>query len=184
MFGIPYQYTESRILKARLEFLRDNYRIRENDYLTFDAMRHAAQCVGRVLRGKTDWGLMIFADKRFARQDKRSKLPRWINQYITDAHSNLSTDMGIVLAKKFIRSISQPFDHTQTGISLWSLEDIEEHQRREREDLERAGEEVEAAFGPAVNGNGKGRPGDADVDMTHFDIDDAALAAVDLPDDM
>jgi DNA excision repair protein ERCC-2 len=63
MFGIPYQYTESRILKARLEFLRDNHRIKENDYLTFDAMRHAAQCVGRVLRGKTDWGLMIFADK-------------------------------------------------------------------------------------------------------------------------
>lgn len=83
MFGIPYQvrgplsteiilkltrnpvpqYTESRILKARLEFLRDTYRIRENDFLTFDAMRHAAQCVGRVLRGKTDYGLMIFADK-------------------------------------------------------------------------------------------------------------------------
>ena len=83
MFGIPYQvrdlwgqsfagsspsrppslqYTESRILKARLEFLRDTYRIRENDFLTFDAMRHAAQCVGRVLRGKTDYGLMIFAD--------------------------------------------------------------------------------------------------------------------------
>lgn len=57
------QYTESRILKARLEFLRDTYRIRENDFLTFDAMRHAAQCVGRVLRGKTDYGLMIFADK-------------------------------------------------------------------------------------------------------------------------
>jgi hypothetical protein len=25
MFGIPYQYTESRILKARLEFLRDHH---------------------------------------------------------------------------------------------------------------------------------------------------------------
>lgn len=25
MFGVPYQYTESRILKARLEFLRDNF---------------------------------------------------------------------------------------------------------------------------------------------------------------
>jgi DNA excision repair protein ERCC-2 len=37
--------------------------IRENDFLTFDAMRHAAQCVGRVLRGKTDYGLMVFADK-------------------------------------------------------------------------------------------------------------------------
>jgi DNA excision repair protein ERCC-2 len=63
MFGIPYQYTESRILKARLEYLRNQYRIRENDFLTFDAMRHAAQCVGRVLRGKTDYGLMVFADK-------------------------------------------------------------------------------------------------------------------------
>lgn len=49
--------------QARLEYLRTNYRIRENDFLTFDAMRHAAQCVGRVLRGKTDYGLMIFADK-------------------------------------------------------------------------------------------------------------------------
>ncbi|PLW27222.1 hypothetical protein PCASD_14210 [Puccinia coronata f. sp. avenae] len=72
MFGIPYQYTESWILKARLEFLRDNYR--KNDYLTFDAMRHAAQCVGRVLRGKTDYGLMVFADKRFAKADKRANL--------------------------------------------------------------------------------------------------------------
>lgn len=36
---------------------------RENDFLTFDAMRHAAQCAGRGLRGKTDYGLMVFADK-------------------------------------------------------------------------------------------------------------------------
>jgi len=49
--------------KARLEFLRDNYQIKESEFLTFDAMRQAAQCVGRVIRGKTDYGLMIFADK-------------------------------------------------------------------------------------------------------------------------
>lgn len=30
LFGIPYQYTESRRLKARLEYLRDNFQIREN----------------------------------------------------------------------------------------------------------------------------------------------------------
>jgi hypothetical protein len=115
-------------------------------------MRHAAQCVGRVLRGKTDWGLMIFADKvrpllrskgwadekRFALQNKRDKLPKWINQYITEAHSNLSTDMGTNLAKKFIRQISQPFDHTQTGISLWTVEDIEAKQRKDAEENERA----------------------------------------------
>ena len=60
---VPYQYTESRILKARLEYLRDAYRIRESEFLGFDAIRNAAQCVGRALRGKTDWGLMVFADK-------------------------------------------------------------------------------------------------------------------------
>ena len=26
-------------------------------------MRHAAQCIGRVLRGKTDYGIMCLADK-------------------------------------------------------------------------------------------------------------------------
>ncbi|KAH8928498.1 DNA repair helicase [Atractiella rhizophila] len=146
MFGVPYQYTESRILKARLEYLRDNHRIRENDFLTFDAMRQAAQCVGRVLRGKTDYGLMVFADKRFSRSDKRNKLPKWINQYITDTATNLSTDMALVTSKKFLRAMAQPYEQDQNGISLWGLEDIE---RRQREEKERMGvdQDVEMAGG-------------------------------------
>ncbi|KAG8741353.1 DNA-dependent ATPase of the nucleotide excision repair factor 4 complex [Ceratobasidium sp. 414] len=165
MFGIPYQYTESRILKARLEYLRDAYRIRESEFLGFDAMRNAAQCVGRVLRGKTDWGLMIFADKRFARADKRSKLPRWINQYITESASNLSTDMALVQSKLFMRTISQSHDTEQTGVSLWTKEDVEAHQAKLR------------AMGPA-----------ADVEMQdeadEYDggIPDDVLANVDLDD--
>ncbi|ODO09390.1 hypothetical protein I350_02990 [Cryptococcus amylolentus CBS 6273] len=178
MFGIPYQYTESRILKARLEFLRDNHRIRENDYLTFDAMRHAAQCVGRVLRGKTDWGLMVFADKRFARADKRAKLPKWINSYITEAHSNLSTDVAISLAKKFIRQISQPFDHTQTGISLWTLEDIEARQQQEADEAVRDDTALDKAVeqntvGDAVNG---ANSGDVAMAEEFGDMNDADLA--------
>ena len=31
------------VMQARLEYLRDQFQIRENDFLTFDAMRHAAQ---------------------------------------------------------------------------------------------------------------------------------------------
>lgn len=30
-------------------------------------MRHAAQCVGRAIRGKTDYGIMVFADKVFSK---------------------------------------------------------------------------------------------------------------------
>ena len=137
MFGVPYQYTESRILKARLEFLRDNFRIKENDFLTFDAMRHAAQCVGRVLRGKSDYGIMVFADKRFARSDKRAKLPKWIAQYIEPVFSNLSTDMAIVESKRFMRTMGQPFPAGKNGISLWDVDDIERRQQKERDAFER-----------------------------------------------
>lgn len=52
MFGVPYQYTLSRILRARLEYLQETFQIKEADFLAFDAVRQSAQCVGRVIRSK------------------------------------------------------------------------------------------------------------------------------------
>ncbi|XP_034416633.1 general transcription and DNA repair factor IIH helicase subunit XPD-like [Cyclopterus lumpus] len=126
MFGVPYVYTQSRILKARLEYLRDQFQIRGNDFLTFDAMRHAAQCVGRVIRGKTDYGIMIFADKRYARADKRGKLPLWIQEHISDGSLNLTVDEAVQLSKHFLRQMAQPFrPEDQLGLSLLTLEQLE-----------------------------------------------------------
>ncbi|EGC30807.1 hypothetical protein DICPUDRAFT_50564 [Dictyostelium purpureum] len=126
LYGIPYINTESKVLRARLEFLRDRYQIRENEFLTFDAMRTASQCVGRVIRGKSDYGIMIFADKRYNRLDKRNKLPQWILQFCQNQHLNLSTDMAISLSKQFLREMGQPFTREeQLGKSLWSIEHIE-----------------------------------------------------------
>lgn len=92
--------TARRILRARLEYLRDTFQIKENDFLTFDAIRQAAQCVGRVIRSKSDYGMMIFADKRYQRHDKRSKLPNWILSQLKDSHMNLSTDMALHIARE------------------------------------------------------------------------------------
>lgn len=126
MFGVPYVYTQSRILKARLEYLRNHFQIRENDFLTFDAMRHAAQCVGRAIRGKTDYGLMIFADKRYARADKRGKLPRWIQEHINEGSLNLTVDETVQLSKHFLRQMAQPFrQEDQLGLSLLTLEQLQ-----------------------------------------------------------
>ncbi|XP_059575144.1 general transcription and DNA repair factor IIH helicase subunit XPD isoform X1 [Alligator mississippiensis] len=133
MFGVPYVYTQSRILKARLEYLRDQFQIRENDFLTFDAMRHAAQCVGRAIRGKTDYGLMVFADKRYARADKRGKLPRWIQEHITDANLNLTVDEAVQVAKYFLRQMAQPFHkEDQLGLSLLTLEQLQSEETLRR----------------------------------------------------
>ena len=76
---------------------------------------------------------MLSSTERFARADKRAKLPRWINQYITEVASNLSTDMAVTLSKLFMRTISQNPNENQTGISLWTLEDIEKAQAKQRE---------------------------------------------------
>ncbi|KAG5062498.1 hypothetical protein JHK85_003681 [Glycine max] len=127
MFGVPFQYTLSKILLARLEYLRDTFQIKEGDFLTFDALRQAAQCVGRVIRSKADYGMMIFADKRYSRHDKRSKLPSWILSHLHDAHLNLSTDMALHVARDFLRKMAQPYDKTGgTGRkTLLSQEDLE-----------------------------------------------------------
>lgn len=133
MFGIPYVYTQSKILKARLDYLRDNYQIRENEFLTFDAMRTAAQCVGRALRGKTDYGIMCFADKRFARMDKRGKLPKWIQEHLADSLCNLSIEEGVQLAKRFLKQMAQPFTRDdQLGISLLTHEQVHNEEVRKK----------------------------------------------------
>ncbi|KAE8143350.1 hypothetical protein BDV38DRAFT_233514 [Aspergillus pseudotamarii] len=163
--GVPFQYTESRILKARLEFLRENYRIRENDFLSFDAMRHAAQCLGRVLRGKDDYGVMVLADKRF--QKKRTQLPKWISQAMLESETNLSTDMAVATAKNFLRGMAQPFKaKDQDGISTWSLADLERHREKQMLEEERARREV-LANGHGANGVANG----AAVAADEFDDD-------------
>lgn len=131
MIGIPFQYTESRILKARLEFMRDHFQIKENDFLSFDAMRHAAQCLGRVLRGKDDYGIMVLADRRFAR--KRNQLPKWIAQSLYDSDTNLSTDMALATAKSFLRTLAQPTNpKDQEGVSVWDLNQLENFQNQNK----------------------------------------------------
>jgi DNA excision repair protein ERCC-2 len=107
MIGIPFQYILSRTLRARLAYLRDKFRIREGDFLTFDAMRQVAQCAGRVIRSKSDYGIMIFADRRFDNAGKRDKLPQWITSHMPPTQLNLSTDMAINTIGRFLRAMGQ-----------------------------------------------------------------------------
>ncbi|AFZ80466.1 DNA repair helicase rad3/xp-D, putative [Theileria equi strain WA] len=109
LVGIPFQYTLSRVLKARLDFMRCNYGISENEFITFDAMRQAAQCVGRIIRNKNDFGLMVFADARYSRIDKRSKLPPWILKNIEPSNLFLSTESAVAVAKAFFRNMAQDY---------------------------------------------------------------------------
>jgi DNA excision repair protein ERCC-2 len=64
--------------------------------------------------------MMILADKRYQRHDKRDKLPGWITSHLKDAHLNLSTDMLVHVAREFMRTMAQPYDARGLGKSLLS----------------------------------------------------------------
>jgi len=122
LFGIPFQYTKSHILLARLEYLRSRFQIREEEFLTFDALRQASQCVGRVIRSKTDYGIMVFADKRYNKESKRSKLPPWITQFLAPSNLNLSTEEAVTVCREFLRELAQPLEK-DAGVSTMLRKD-------------------------------------------------------------
>lgn len=123
LLGIPYMYTESIRLKERLKFLKTEYDIKEYDFLIFDAMRHAAQCLGRVLRNKTDYGLMIMADYRYGQANIFGKMPRWIRDRLERGNTGLSIDMAMNIGKAFFREMAQPSDGSNG--SLLKQEEVE-----------------------------------------------------------
>jgi len=124
IFGIPYQYTKSHILLARLEYLRTKFQLREDEFLNFDALRQASQCIGRVIRSKDDYGIMIFADKRYNSAAKRTKLPSWVTQFMKEGHLNLSTEEAVSVSRAFLRELAQPLPNRQNSSTLLSEQDL------------------------------------------------------------
>lgn len=110
VFGVPFRNTLARNLKARMSFLKDNFNIPERDFLVFDALRQTSQCVGRVFRSKYDYGLMIFADKRYSRIDKKDKLPLWIKNQFEPGSVDISIDQALSIASNFYKEMGQDFE--------------------------------------------------------------------------
>ena len=126
MFGIPFQYTKSHSLESRMEFLREKHpKITQSYYLTFDALRQTSQCVGRVVRSKTDYGLVLFADARYNSKDKRDKLPKWVSKFLDPSHLNLTTDNAVALSRQFLSKSSQPLTKEELENALLTQEQIE-----------------------------------------------------------
>lgn len=51
----------------------------------------------------------VLVSQRYARVDKRGKLPRWIQEHINDGSLNLTLDEAVQLSKHFLRQMAQPF---------------------------------------------------------------------------
>lgn len=119
IIGIPFQYSLSRVLRARLRYLNDVHQIQEKEFLSFDALRQASQCVGRVIRSKLDYGIVVLADNRFKRVDKYKKLPGWIKQHLTPGRMSCSIEQAVSISKTFLRDMGQPHSQEdEVGVTL------------------------------------------------------------------
>ncbi|KAG8348184.1 TFIIH basal transcription factor, private [Trypanosoma vivax] len=124
MFGVPFLPPLDEPLRQRIHWMEMCLGIPGNEYRNFDAMRQASQCIGRVLRNKTDYGMMLLVDRRFALNDKRKKLPIWIQQCLKE-NTNLSVDAAIAIARGFFKEMAQPWEHKRDlGITLYSTETL------------------------------------------------------------
>jgi DNA excision repair protein ERCC-2 len=66
---------------------------------------------------------MILADSRYNRHDKRSKLPKWIQQFLHEQYLNLSTDMALSHVRQFLRLMGQPIDQEALQSVLLTVEE-------------------------------------------------------------
>jgi DNA excision repair protein ERCC-2 len=65
--------------------------------------------LGRVIRSKTDYGLMILADDRYSKQDKKNSFPKWIQSQMKPENNKLRIDVALGKAKKFYLDMGQGF---------------------------------------------------------------------------
>lgn len=109
---------------------------------------------------------MIFADKRFSRQDKRTRLPKWIQEHLSDSHCNLSTEESMQISRRWLRQMAQPFTREdQLGVSLLTLAQLEamekakadkaaKDERKDEKDDDEFDQDDEDYYMEEVNGNG------------------------------
>lgn len=111
LFGLPVRNTQSMIVQTRADYIEARHGLPKRDFLMFDAMRAASQCVGRLLRSKNDYGIVILADRRYARVQAREQLPHWIRQFVDARMVSVSVSEAVARSRSFLLQMAQPFEH-------------------------------------------------------------------------
>lgn len=93
--------------RALLSFMQVTLEMSENEFLTLAAMGQTAKCAGRIIRNKNDYGVVVLADNRFARADRRTKLTQWIVNLLTDSHADVNATEAASILLVYIRAINQ-----------------------------------------------------------------------------
>ncbi|KAF7702875.1 General transcription and DNA repair factor IIH helicase subunit XPD [Cucumispora dikerogammari] len=105
LIGMPFQSTNSVAFMKRLEYLNGKINLSNFEFLVFDAMRTVSECLGRVVRNRNDYGLLVLADSRFVPKGIRLNLPSWIIKALNGINVGVSVDGVKEVGKDFFRRV-------------------------------------------------------------------------------
>lgn len=75
ILGVPYAGPERSSI-ARAAYLQAAHDIQLDQWVRHDAAVAVAQCIGRLVRNKRDFGIAVLGDSRFVRLQQ--VLPLWL----------------------------------------------------------------------------------------------------------
>lgn len=87
--------------------MQKSFGITKEEFFVFDAMRQCSQCLSKVIRRKTDYAIMVLADRRYSINEKYKNFPAWIQNQLKDSNKNLQADMAVEELKKYFKNMGQ-----------------------------------------------------------------------------
>ena len=132
LVGMPFIYHKNPAVLGRMQFLKETRGITEGEFLQFDCMRVASQCVGRAIRNKSDYAVLVFADKRFTQKPKFNKLPEWLRHIMAPA-DRVPAEMTSAEAQKNVRNFFRLIaasSETGVGVSMLTIDQLHLKQQR------------------------------------------------------
>ena len=83
LIGIPFPSLEDSRVNHKLNWMERNKlsKLNRNTWMTQEAIQAVNQALGRVIRNKDDYGIVVLADNRFTNQQLRSNLSHWTLPY-------------------------------------------------------------------------------------------------------
>ncbi|KAL8600198.1 DEAD H (Asp-Glu-Ala-Asp His) box helicase 11 [Nucella lapillus] len=88
MVGMPYPNIKSPELKEKMDYLNTNFPKdkagRQAGQVHYEnlCMKAVNQSIGRAIRHRDDYAVIVLADQRYARPGVSSKLPAWISRQL------------------------------------------------------------------------------------------------------
>jgi DNA excision repair protein ERCC-2 len=102
VFGVPQGGVLSRVLRARLVYLKKHLNVDEADYLNYDAMRDAVWAISQGVKCSDLQQAVVFVDRRFDSSQKRTRIPKWILSKIK-AQNSVSKDSAKDICSKYFK---------------------------------------------------------------------------------